>query len=67
MLSPAGLCKKPENYDFKNYSGTFAKIVRTAWKNKWSPFGILRNSGSLIGKSLIKKYISRRMSYSLSQ
>ena len=61
MLSPVGVCKKPENYSFGNFGGTFAKIVRTAWKNKWSPFGVLRNCGSLIGNSLIKKYISRRM------
>ena len=66
MLSPVGVCKKPDNYDFSTNKSTFASIVRSAWKNKWSPFGILRNSGSLIGNSLIKKYISRRMKDSLS-
>lgn len=62
-----GVCIKPENYDFNNFrQGTFAKLVKTAWKNKWSPFGVLRKSGSVIADSLIKKFISRRMEDSLT-
>jgi alpha-beta hydrolase superfamily lysophospholipase len=67
MLSPAGICIKPENFNIDNYgNSTFIKIVKMAWKNKWSPFGIIRKCGSVIGNSLIKKYISRRMDESLS-
>ena len=62
-----GVCIKPENYNFDNYrQGTLGKLIKKAWKNKWSPFGVLRKSGSLIGNSLIKKYISRRLVDSLT-
>jgi hypothetical protein len=37
------------------------KIASKAWKNKWSPFGIMRASGSCIGKKMIKSYLSKRM------
>jgi cardiolipin-specific phospholipase len=68
MLSPAGVMTKPANFDeqAERRRGIFFKLVTTAWEKKWSPFGILRKSGSWIGRSLIKKYVNRRMGASLA-
>ena len=71
MLSPAGVVIKPENFSYKKAKikgkqKFVFKIAKRAWKNKWSPFGIMRKSGSLIGKQLIKFYMNRRMRSSLS-
>ncbi len=67
MLSPAGICIKPPTFNIDDYNSFFMKIVKKAWKKKWSPFGILRNCGSVIAKSLIKKFISRRLDGSLTK
>jgi pimeloyl-ACP methyl ester carboxylesterase len=61
MLSPAGVCQKPPTFNIDNYKGKIVSLAKTAWKNKWSPFGILRKSGSLIARKMIKKYLTRRM------
>jgi cardiolipin-specific phospholipase len=69
MLSPAGVCAKPEDFDvkkmrFKDGRGPpkfIRKIASSAWSNKWSPFGVMRKSGSLFGSFLIKKYVNGRM------
>ena len=74
MLSPAGVVVKPENYVFgvarpRNGQGPpkfVQNIARLTWKHKWSPFGMMRKSGGLIGKKLIKTYITRRLSGTLS-
>lgn len=42
------------------------KVAQTAWEKKWSAFGIMRKSGSWIGKKLIKSYINRRMAEQLA-
>ena len=36
-------------------------LVETAWEKKWSAFGIMRKSGSLLGRKLINTYLKRRM------
>lgn len=71
MLSPAGIVDKPEGFDIFNQkmpSSTkkppkiLKKLVKTVWKKKWSPFGVMRKSGSFIGKKIIKSYLNKRMS-----
>ena len=69
MLSPAGVNKKPDDFDFSKMK--FKKgqgppkwvrsLATTVWDKQWSPFGLMRKSGKLIGKSLIKNYLNKRM------
>ena len=69
MLSPAGVPQKAEGDDMpkvKNKKGRgppkWARAVaKKAWKKKWSPFGMMRKGGALIGKKMIKSYLSKRM------
>lgn len=67
MLSPAGVKKKPDNYDEmklkrKNEKKSLMyKLFETSWEKKWSPFGIMRKSGFQIGSYLTDKFIKRRM------
>jgi cardiolipin-specific phospholipase len=69
MLSPAGVVKRPEDFDFANMKfkngrsppSWVKSLATSAWENQWSPFGVMRKSGSLIGKSLIKNYVNKRM------
>jgi hypothetical protein len=73
MLSPAGVCVKPEGFDPKNFKrsgkGGPPKFIRSlflsAWENKWSPFGILRKSGSWTAKKLVNNYLNRRIGEAL--
>lgn len=70
MLSPVGVPIKPEEIESderqqipgKKGPPKFVKsIANSAWKNKWSPFGAMRKSGSLIGRKMVKSYMKRRM------
>jgi len=67
MLSPAGVCKKPDGFDFKNLKKGqgppkfIKKMARSAWKNKWSPFGMMRKSGSWGAKKMVNYYLNRRI------
>ncbi|CDW84782.1 UNKNOWN [Stylonychia lemnae] len=69
MLSAVGVPEKPNDFDitkkqFKKGQGP-PKWVRglagTVWRQKWSPFGVMRKSGSLLGKRIIKGYLGKRM------
>ena len=66
MLSPVGVPFKPEEVEPRpeNRRGP-PKIVRSlvesAWEKKWSVFGMMRKSGSFIGRKLINSYLKRRM------
>ena len=70
MLSPAGIVQKPEGFDVfsqKLPSGRkppkiFKSLIKTVWTKKWSPFGVMRKSGSFLGKRIIKSYLNKRMS-----
>ena len=42
-------------------------LIETAWEKKWSVFGIMRKSGSLIGRKMIKSYVKRRMAETFSE
>ena len=67
LLSPVGVPLRPSSNTFtenKNHRGPPAcirKIATQAWKYKWSPFGLMRKSGGLIGRRLIKGYMQKRM------
>lgn len=69
MLSPAGVVDVPPDFDitklkFKNGKKPpkIAKALGTKiWKQKWSPFGVMRKSGARLGKKIIKSYLNRRM------
>lgn len=69
MLSAVGVPFKPENFDlqkkeFKKGHGPpkfVRKLAGTIWRQKWSPFGVMRKSGGLLGKRIIKGYLSKRM------
>lgn len=73
MLSPAGVCQKPEGFDLSKIPkgqgppGWVKKIATSAWKNKWSPFGLMRKSGSWVGKKMTNFYISRRLANVLTE
>ncbi len=76
MLSPVGVCEKPDGFDFKenikksNGRGPpkfFRKLAISAWENKWSPFGFVRKSGSIGGRKLINMYLNRRIGESLTE
>jgi pimeloyl-ACP methyl ester carboxylesterase len=67
LLSPAGVMIKPKDFDAEKIRrrGMFFKIVTKAWEKKWSPFGIMRKTGSWMGRWFIKKYLTRRMNLSI--
>ncbi|TNV79164.1 hypothetical protein FGO68_gene16455 [Halteria grandinella] len=67
LLSPAGVMKKPDDFDASRLRrrGMLFKLVTRAWEKKWSPFGLMRKSGSWIGRSLIKSYLNRRMNIAI--
>ena len=69
MLSPAGVPYVPPDFDvsqlrFKNGkkpSKLLKSIGKNVWNKKWSPFGVMRKSGALLGKKIIKSYLNKRM------
>jgi len=71
MLSPAGVCVKPEGFDPKNIQKGrgppkfIRKMFVSAWENKWSPFGMMRKSGSWGAKKLVNYYLNRRIGEAL--
>ena len=71
LLSPVGI-KSSETYDqeqeklkqnpqYSNKKSFTWKVVEHAWDKQWSPFGVMRKSGSFIGSKLINRYVSFRM------
>mmetsp|Transcript_36441 Transcript_36441/g.35298 ORF Transcript_36441/g.35298 Transcript_36441/m.35298 type:complete len:296 (-) Transcript_36441:257-1144(-) len=70
MLSPIGVNLMPEGFKLKDYRfqnkkvSSFATyLLKKAYKNKWSPYGILRKSGKTIGNKLVGEYVKKRMSH----
>jgi pimeloyl-ACP methyl ester carboxylesterase len=72
MLSPVGVCIKPEGFDVKKLQKgrgppTFIrKMFLSAWENKWSPFGLMRKTGSWGGKKMVNYYLNRRIGDALN-
>jgi hypothetical protein len=71
MLSPVGVGIKPADLDLtkmkfgpnkKSPSKFGIYMGKKVWEKKWSPFGVMRKSGKVIGKKMIKGYLSKRMS-----
>lgn len=72
LLSPAGVGDYPE-YNFDEYiqkrreaggrvpSDRFIKVIKKAWRDKVSPFGILRKLGWFGSHKLVKRAVGRRM------
>ena len=58
MLSPAGVVYIPPDFDImkklKTKGNEPSKLAKSfgkkVWKKKWSPFGLMRKSGSYLGK-----------------
>ena len=70
MLSPAGVPDKPPNFDInkitfgpeKKSPGKIARYFgKKVWKDKWSPFKLMRGLGSKFAKRIIKGYLKKRM------
>eukprot|EP00347_Sterkiella_histriomuscorum_P017551 403348908 len=53
---------KKKNKAWKWPSKYVKSLAKSVWKHQWSPFGIMRKSGKLIGKKLIRSYMKKRMS-----
>lgn len=72
MLSPVGVVVKPEDFDPKNFARKgrgppkfIRKMAISAWENKWSPFGMMRKTGSWGAKKMVNFYLNRRVGESL--
>jgi pimeloyl-ACP methyl ester carboxylesterase len=70
LLSPVGVGIKPADFDMskmrmgpnKKGPGKIGVYMgQKVWDNKWSPFGVMRKSGKLLGKKIIKGYLTKRM------
>ena len=72
LLSPAGVGDFPL-YNFDEYikqrreagarvpSDRFIKVIKKAWRDKVSPFGILRKLGWFGSHKLVKRAVGKRM------
>ena len=68
LLSPVGVPVKPETserlVESKNHKGPpkwVINLANTSWEQQWSPFGIMRKSGSWMGQRLLRWYMKVRM------
>jgi hypothetical protein len=51
--------KKPPKLAFK--------LVKQAWKHKWSPFGVLRKSPNFLSNKWLNSYAKNRISQNLPE
>lgn len=71
MLSPLGVSSKPEGWNTDKEFEKFPKknrppklvikMAKFSWKNKISPFSIMRKTGKLLSKKMLKNFAERRL------
>lgn len=71
MLSPLGITKMPEDFDFMKEIAKRGKsrrrppkclisLSRNIYRKRYSPFGVMRKSGSGCASCLLRGFVKRR-------